>query len=175
MGMKMLLALALSATLGLGPIIGEGTELPRTFEMERPDSPSVEEQGSMDAVLQERERLLKNSGLSYFYELYPGELGTLCVSGQTGTTHGTATSMLYVSRDGTSVEIVDLLPHYGFGACYYVCPRDISFRDGGKTLTFITPVKEVLDWEQDLYRDWGDTLCEFDTQSGAMRSMTPLE
>lgn len=174
-GSQMILSVVLAAVLGLGG--WNGAELPTPPEPEGAENQAVEEQGSMEAVLEERKRLLEGverSGLSYFYELYPGELGTLCVSGQTGTTHGTSTSMLYVSKDGTCTELVDLLPNYGFGACYYVSPRDIAFADGGRTLTFITPVKEVLDWEKGQCRDWGDTRCTFDTVERKMVGMEPL-
>ena len=174
MGIKMVLSLILSAALGMGTLTGDGAELPRTPETEGTGNQAVEEQGRMEAVLEERKRLLEDLGLSYFYELYPGELGTLCVSGQMGTTHCTSTSMLYVSKDGTNIELVDLFPDYGFGACFYVSPRDIAFTDGGETLTFITPVKEMLDWETGLGRDWGDTLCTFDTVEMKMVSMEPL-
>ena len=163
MGIQAMLSVLLSALLSVSVLPGVGTV---------PDW-TPEARANMAVVLEERKASLEQAGLSYFYELYPGEHGILCVSGQYGTTHGTSTSMRYVAEDGTCVEIADLLPNSGFGAWYYLSPRDIRFRDGGKTLTFITPVQET-NWQTDEFRDWGDTLCEFDTQTGTMRSMTPL-
>lgn len=121
----------------------------------------------MEFVLEQKERELKDSPLSYRFERYPGPKGTLAVYGQGGTPHGSACMMLYVAANGRQVQIDNLLPNYGFGAQYYLEPREIAFDETGDTLSFITPVKSETG-------DWGDTRCVFDTAAGTIRSLTPL-
>jgi hypothetical protein len=82
--------------------------------------------------------------------------------------------MKFVKNNGTVVEIVSLLPGYGFGANYYLRPREISLDPEGNTLTFITPVMETLDEMAGTVKDWGDTLCTVDLRTGTMVSMEPL-
>ena len=52
--------------------------------------------------------------------------------------------------------------------------RDIELDDAGTVLTFISPVKETINWATGETKDWGDTLCTIDLVSGTMRSMHPL-
>lgn len=49
--------------------------------------------------------------------------------------------------------------------------RDIELDDAGTVLTFISPVKETINWATGETKDWGDTLCTVDLVSGTMRSM----
>ena len=125
----------------------------------------------MEFVLEREEAQLQNSGLSHWFDRYPGPAGTVAVYGQGGTPHGSVCRMLYVAQNGRQVQIDELLPHYGFGATYYLAPRDIALDETGTYLTFITPVKSEENGET---IDWGDTLCTVDTVSGRMISMEPL-
>jgi len=129
----------------------------------------------VELALDREEAELKSYLLTCYFDRYPGPRGTLAVYGQSGTPHGSSCSMLYIDRSGKQTQLNDLLPRYGFGTEYYLRPRDIRFDEAGDTLTFITPVKEVLDWEAGTAKDWGDTLCVFSTQTGQMVSMTPLD
>ena len=125
----------------------------------------------MEFALEREEAQLNSSGLSCWFERYPGPEGTLAVYGQNGTPHGSTCRMLYVDRNGRQVQIDDLLPNYGFGVPYYLEPRDIAFDETGTYLTFTTPVKSEESGET---QGWGDTRCTFDTVSGRMISMVPL-
>jgi len=107
------------------------------------------------------------------YDLYPAATGTLYVSRCTGTPHGTSTGMTYYRKDGTSLNIVDLLPSYGFGASYYCQPSRIEINDPGTRLTFVTPVQEYAE-KDNAINAWGDTLCTVDLEYGKMLSMQPL-
>ena len=119
-------------------------------------------------ALDRLEAELKESGLSYQLERYPGPRGTLAVYSQGGTPHGSACMMLYVDRSGQQTRIDQLLPDYGFGPQYYLAPRDIFFDEALNQLTFITPVHSQEG-------DWGDTRCTFDAGTGKIISMVPLE
>lgn len=124
----------------------------------------------VELALERKEAELKASGLSYQMERYPGPRGTLAVYRQNGTPHGSACGMLYVDRSGQQTQIDELLPACGFGAQYYLEPRDITFDETGNDLTFITPVKEE---NNGVITDWGDTECTFFPGSGSI-SMVPL-
>lgn len=129
-------------------------------------------QDPVELALDRKEAELKEAGLSYSFDRYPGPLGTLAVYGQNGTPHGTSCHMLYVDKSGVQTDLVELLPAYGFGACYYVEPREIQFDESGDMLTFLSPIWEELETGES--REWGDTLCTFQTLSGNMWSMQPL-
>lgn len=137
--------------------------------------------GPMERVLEKAERRLAQSGiyggLSYTFDRYPGPNGTAYVAQQSGTPHGVATAMRYVARDGTVLDINDLLPSYfTYGPSYYLEPREIQFSEDGGRLTFITPIKEGRGGmgEPEEIRDWGDTLCSVDLTAGSMESIFPL-
>lgn len=118
-------------------------------------------------ALDRKEAELKESGLSYRFERYPGSRGTLAVYSQGGTPHGSACMMLYVDQSGQQTQIDQLLPSYGFGPQYYLDPREITFDETGTRLTFVTPVKSETG-------DWGDTLCTFDAGTRQIVSLEPL-
>lgn len=155
-------AIALSQLERTGTLVWNGES--RTAEFTLAEDP-------MEFVLEREEAKLNNSGLSCWFERYPGPKGTLAVYGQNGTPHGSACRMLYVAQNGRQTQIDELLPDYGFGTQYYLEPRDIAFNETGTQLTFITPVKSEESWET---QGWGDTRCTFDTVSGRMVSMVPL-
>ncbi len=129
----------------------------------------------VELALDREEAELKGYLLTCYFDRYPGPRGALAVYGQNGTPHGSSCLMLYIDRSGKQTRLNDLLPRYGFGTEYYLRPRDIRFDEAGDTLTFITPVKEVLDWEAGTAKDWGDTLCTFNTRTGRMDAMQPLD
>ena len=110
----------------------------------------------VELALERKEAELKEAGLPYTMERYPGSRGTLAVYTQSGTPHGNACMMLYVDESGQQTRVDMLLPGYGFGAQYYLQPRDIQWN--GVSYTFITPVKSETDGQGE---DWGDCLCEF--------------
>lgn len=141
------------------------------------DSALLALQGPMERELDKAERRLAQAWLSYSFERYPGPNGTAYVARQSGTPHGVSTTVRYVGRDGTVLDINDLLPNYFmYGPYYYLEPREIRFSEDGGRLTFITPVKEGRGGmgEPEEVRDWGDTLCSVDLASGTMESMSPL-
>lgn len=114
------------------------------------------------------------------YELYShvpadgkGTSGTLVVSYYSGTTHGGAYRMTYVDSMGTRLNINSLLPRHGFGVDFYLRPRDIQIE--GDVLSFITPVKETLNWQEGTWKDWGECLCAVNLKERVLISMIPLE
>ena len=130
-------------------------------------------QDPMEFALDQKEEKLKEAGLSYTFERYPSSNGTLVVCGQNGTPHGSACSIDYVAQNGAVVSVTELLPSYGFGAAYYIHPRDIHWN--GVSFTFLTPVKAAVNGQDE---DWGDCLCEFHPGSRTLqvtRLGTPLE
>ncbi|MEA4934062.1 MAG: hypothetical protein VB071_10885, partial [Lawsonibacter sp.] len=131
-------------------------------------------QDPVELALDRKEAELKEAGLSYSFDRYPGPLGTLAVYGQDGTSHGTSCQMLYVDQSGKQTDLVELLPTYGFGSAFYLAPKDIQFDEPGDRLTFVTPIMEETDPATGGYQDWGDTLCTFNTLTGKMESMQPL-
>lgn len=106
-------------------------------------------------------------------ETMTGDCGTLFVARYTGTSHGTSCQMVYVYKDGTRLNVVDLLPHYGFGACYYADPNDCQAQENG-IISFTTPIKETLDWEQGTAKDWGLCRCTLDLHNGTL-TFAPLD
>ena len=64
--------------------------------------------------------------------------------------------MTFVDRLGNCFHVASLLPPYGFGASYYLQPRDIQVSDDG-IITFVTPIREALDTGET--KEWGDTRC----------------
>ena len=81
--------------------------------------------------------------------------------------------MTYVDPMGTRLNINSLLPHHGFGVDFYLRPRDIQIE--GDVLSFITPVKETLNWQEGTWKDWGECLCAVNLKERVLISMTPLE
>lgn len=154
-------AIALSQLERTGTLVWNGES--RTAEFTLAEDP-------MEFVLEREEAQLNNSGLSCWFERYPGPGGTLAVYGQNGTPHGSACRMLYVAKNGRQIQIDELLPDYGFGTQYYLEPRDITFDETGTYLTFITPVKSEENGET---KDWGDTKCTVST-AGSLISMVSL-
>ncbi len=128
----------------------------------------------MEFTLERLENQLKESGLSYTFERYPGPHGTVAVGVQGGTPHGSACNLVYVSETGASFSVTGLLPSYGFGPGYYLLPRDIQF-DGYYGFSFITPIKATVNGEN---QDWGECLCTVDTLTQSLqvtRLGVPLE
>ena len=113
-------------------------------------------------------------GAGSTFETIPSQLGTLVISTMTGTPHGTSRNMIFVKNDGTTVDILSLLPMSGFGPSFYANPRDIEIDEvTGSIITFVTPVYEGL--EDGTVREWGDTLCKVDITSGKLISAQPLK
>jgi len=148
---------------------------------------SLELGDPVQIAVDELTRSLEVSGLSLSHEVYPCETGTLFVGCLGGTPHGTATYMTFIFNSGFRLNIEgDLLPSAGFGACYYVNPREIAFEDSGTVLTFITPVRENILSDggpsiiEDV-KDYGDMRCRLELDPGILRpehmrfTMTPLE
>lgn len=77
---------------------------------------------SMEKVVQP---LLDLVGADAKYQLYTGDCGSVFVGYYTGTTHGAACQMVYVDRAGNRMDIDALLPANGFGAAYYINPRNV--------------------------------------------------
>lgn len=125
----------------------------------------------MEFVLDQVEEQLNRSGLSSWFERYPGYQGTLAVYGQSGTPHGSTCMMLYVSQNGRQFRVDELFPRHGFGIPYYLEPRDIIFDETGGSFSFITPVRSE---ENGVSKDWGDTKCTVSTD-GRLISMVPLD
>ena len=125
----------------------------------------------VELALERKETELKEAGLSYTFTRYPGPKGTLAVYSQGGTPHGSSCMMLYVHETGKQTQLDELFPVCGFGAQYYLTPRDIQFDSAGESLTFLTPVKEEVNGET---VEWGDTRCTFNTLNGTMTSMVPV-
>ena len=131
-------------------------------------------QKGLDLLIEDLERWKQTAGAFSSYELYPGDLGTLFLGYYSGTPHGGLYQMVFVYKNGNQLDVVGLLPHYGFGTGYYIQPREIQYEVYGHRLSFVTPVKEVLDEQSGTVKDWGDTLCTVDVNAGQIVSMRPL-
>ena len=108
------------------------------------------------------------------YQLYPSASGTLFAGSMGGVPHGSSFQLYFVRNNGTKLDIISLLPAYMGGSHSFARYRDIELDDAGTVLTFISPVKETINWATGETKDWGDTLCTVDLVSGTMRSMQPL-
>ena len=108
------------------------------------------------------------------YQLYPSASGTLFAGSMGGVPHGSSFQLYFVRNNGTKLDIISLLPAYMGGSHSFARYRDIELDDAGTVLTFISPVKETINWATGETKDWGDTLCTIDLVSGTMRSMHPL-
>ena len=108
------------------------------------------------------------------YQLYPSASGTLFAGSMGGVPHGSSFQLYFVRNNGTKLDIISLLPAYMGGSHSFARYRDIELDDAGTVLTFISPVKETINWATGETKDWGDTLCTVDLVSGTMRSMHPL-
>ena len=91
-----------------------------------------------------------------------------------GDPNGSRFQLYFVRNNGTKLDIISLLPAYMGGSHSFARYRDIELDDAGTVLTFISPVKETINWATGETKDWGDTLCTVDLVSGTMRSMHPL-
>ena len=135
----------------------------------------------MEQVLEERERVLKESGMPYEFHTYAGPKGTVYVAVQSGLSHGNKTSMVCVYKDGSQLDIGALLPA-GYRLGGYLDPTEIELNEAGDRLSFVTPIEEGIPNEPGPgnpnmwagYRDWGPTRCTVDLTSGTMVSMEPL-
>lgn len=105
-------------------------------------------------------------------ETMTGDCGTLFVARYTGTSHGTACKMLYVEKNGVQTDLAALMPAYGFGAAYYLDPRDIQFSEDGKRLSFYTPVKSE---ENNETVEWGDTYCVIDLENPSVTRLDRMD
>lgn len=126
----------------------------------------------MEAALERERTRLENAGLSYTFDLYPSAQGTLAVCRQNGTSHGTACKMLYVEKNGVQTDLAALMPAHGFGAAYYLDPRDIQFSEDGKRLSFYTPVKSE---ENNETVEWGDTYCVIDLETPSVTRLDRMD
>lgn len=122
----------------------------------------------MGYVLEQKELQLKQAGLRYNCDRYPGPNGTALVFTQFGTPHGSACSMIYVAANGTQTQVSTQLPSAGFGPSTYFAPRDIQFDPSGRYLTFITPVIDSELLPDGSLREWGDCLCTLDLDTGLL-------
>ncbi len=98
-----------------------------------------------------------NSG----WEEFPNARGVLFVAYYAGTPHGGSTEMVQVYDSGDAWYVSGMLPAYPVS---YFAPRDIQVDETGRYVTFITPVKEVLDYAAGTVRDYGDCRCVFDVE-----------
>ncbi|MBQ2679504.1 MAG: hypothetical protein IJF98_04850 [Firmicutes bacterium] len=110
-------------------------------------------------------------GAGSSYETIESQFGTLFVGAMTGTPHGASRIMTFVKTDGTTIDILNLLPMSGLGQRLYANPRDIKI--DGSIITFVTPVNEGS--EDGTVKEWGDTLCKVDINTGKLISAQPLE
>lgn len=101
-----------------------------------------------------------------------GPRSALVLTSYSGTPHGTSKQMVYIDPLGRRLSINALLPVYGYGTDYYLNPRDICLE--GERLSFITPVKETLSWQDGSWQDWGECLCVVDLHSGKLLTMQPV-
>lgn len=51
----------------------------------------------------------------------------------------------------------------------YFAPRDIQVDETGRYVTFVTPVKEVLDYAAGTAKDYGDCRCVFDVEEKTIK------
>lgn len=110
------------------------------------------------------EPLVQWAGEKAEYQLFKGENGTLFVGYYYGTPHGTACVMEYVDKAGKRTNIDQLLPPNGFGAKYYVRPRNILL--GAERLTFTTTFQEGSDGVQ--ADEWRDHVMIVDLKTGTL-------
>ena len=92
------------------------------------------------------------------YQLYPSASGTLFAGSMGGVPHGSSFQLYFVRNNGTKLDIISLLPAYMGGSHSFARYRDIELDDAGTVLTFISPVKETINWATGETKDWGDTL-----------------
>lgn len=80
------------------------------------------------------------------YQLYPSASGTLFAGSMGGVPHGSSFQLYFVRNNGTKLDIISLLPAYMGGSHSFARYRDIELDDAGTVLTFISPVKETINW-----------------------------
>lgn len=80
------------------------------------------------------------AGSSTRYEIVEGALGSVFLGHWTGTSHGASCQMALVLKSGTVVSLAASMPNSGFGAQYYLQPREVAFSQEGYELSFFTPV-----------------------------------
>lgn len=95
--------------------------------------------------------------------------GTLLLTRYTGTPHGTSNGLIFLHKNGEKLNILDLLPFWGFGSAYYFNPRDIKLDEQGYRLSFVTVLPE------DGGESFQDTLCTVDLLKGRLLSSQPLD
>ena len=105
------------------------------------------------------------AGSNSSWEEYPNAQGVFFVAYYSGTPHGGSCTIAQVKRSGALLTFTDSLPGYPVP---YLAPRDIQVDETGRYVTFITPVKEVLDYTAGTAKEYGDCWCTFDTETGAL-------
>ena len=103
-----------------------------------------------------------NSG----WKEFPNARGVLFVAYYAGTPHGGSTEMVQVYDSGDVWYVSGMLPSY---PAPYFAPRDIQVDETGRYVTFVTPVKEVLDYAAGTAKDYGDCRCVFDVEEKTIK------
>ena len=126
---------------------------------------------AVSSMIRDIESWAESGGKGSYYKLYENDFGTLIFTHVTGTPHGSASSMSFFKRSGKRLDIEELLPQVHHGASAYLRPTEIGFSDGGRVLSFVTPIYEDIGDERVFH---GDNFCEIDLIDGILLGMTPV-
>lgn len=102
-----------------------------------------------------------SGGSNSSWKRFPNAYGVLLQRNYSGTPHGGITNLTQVYFNGRELNIGELLPSY---PASYLAPREVQVDETGRYVTFITPVKEVLDYTAGTAKDYGDCRCVFDLE-----------
>ena len=123
---------------------------------------------ALEPMIQNVEDWRDFAGSGSGWETWERPSGTLLLTRYTGTPHGTSTGFVFVKKSGDKLNILNLLPAYGFGAAYYFNPSDIQLDEAGNRLRFVTPLPSEDG------SGMRDALCTVDLAAGRLLSAEPL-
>ena len=132
---------------------------------------SVLTEDPMEAALDELKADVRNwiavvGSVNSGWKEFPNARGVLFVAYYAGTPHGGSTEMVQVYDSGDVWYVSGMLPSY---PAPYFAPRDIQVDETGRYVTFVTPVKEVLDYAAGTAKDYGDCRCVFDVEEKTIK------
>ena len=123
----------------------------------------------MEFALERMEQEVKDwqmsGGSNSSWQRFPNAYGVLLERSYSGTPHGGVSSLTQVYSNGRALNIGDLLPAY---PAAYLEPREIQVDETSAYVTFLTPVKEVLDYTAGTSQNYGECRCTLDLGTGTL-------
>ena len=123
----------------------------------------------MEFALERMEQEVKDwqmsGGSNSSWQRFPNAYGVLLERSYSGTPHGGVSSLTQVYSNGRALNIGDLLPAY---PAAYLEPREIQVDETSRYVTFLTPVKEVLDYTAGTSQNYGECRCTLDLGTGTL-------